>query len=93
VLARFAGRRLTLLPCSLPGWRRVALRGTRYPTLRRAAGHVAGAAFIADAKTLRRLSAYEGPRYSLHRVTVRAEGRPLAAHAWIALAATPRPWS
>jgi hypothetical protein len=92
LLARLAGRPLTPQACCLPGWRRVRLHGTRYATLRRAPGHVAGAAVIANAATLRRLRAYEGESYQLCRVTLRARGRPLAAHAWIAPAATIRPW-
>lgn len=35
LLARFAGRALPAAPAKLPGWRRVRLRGTAYPTLRR----------------------------------------------------------
>ena len=92
LLARFAGRALPLMPATLPGWRRVRLRGTRYPTLRRARACVAGGLARADAAALRRLCAYEGVRYRLVRVTVRVAGRPLAARAWIAAAATHRPW-
>ncbi len=92
VLARFAGRALPLVPCEAPGWRRVRLRGTPFPTLRRARGVVEGAMVDADAQALRRLNAYEGMRYRLRRVTLRAGGRTTGAHAWIAAAATHRPW-
>lgn len=92
LLARFAGRRLPTQPCCLAGWERVRLRGTPYPTLRRAPGKVGGAVAVVGAAGFRRLSIYEGARYRLIRVTVRLGGRPLPAHAWIAAAATRRPW-
>jgi gamma-glutamylcyclotransferase (GGCT)/AIG2-like uncharacterized protein YtfP len=92
LLARFAGRALELTPAVLSGWRRVYLRFTPYPTLRPARDHVVGAAVGVDSATLRRLSAYEGSRYRLTPVTIAVNGDALAAHAWIADAATARPW-
>ncbi len=91
-LKRFAGRALPLQPCALPGWHRVRLRGTPYPTLRRDRRSVPGAVVVANAAAVRRLSAYEGVRYRLRRVTVRTGGRAVSAFAWIAAAATKRPW-
>lgn len=92
LLARFAGRAMRQTPAALPGWRRVRLRGTPYPTLRRARAVVPGALVEVPAAALRRLDAYEGPRYRRVRVTVRAGSRPRAAVAWIAAAVTLRPW-
>ena len=92
LLTRFAGRRLASEPAMLEGWRRVRLRGTPYPTLQRAPGHVAGAVVNAGAAAVRRLSAYEGVRYRLERVTVDTARGKLTAHTWIAAAVTHRPW-
>lgn len=92
LLARLAGRSLGIAACRAPGWRRVCLRGTRFPTLRRAPGAIAGGLAVADAAALRRLSAYEGPRYALRRISVVAGRRRCTAHAWIAAAALNRPW-
>ena len=92
-LACRVGRGLPLHPATLPGWRRVSLRGTPYPTLRRAfRARVAGALIDVDAAALRRLTADEGDRYLLRRVAVRAGGRETVAFAWIAPAVTARPW-
>jgi gamma-glutamylcyclotransferase (GGCT)/AIG2-like uncharacterized protein YtfP len=92
LLARVAGRALTTRPAELAGWQRVALRGGAYPTLRRGRGRVAGRLAEVDAPTLRRLADYEGGRYRLRPVTVRTEARAVRAYAWIADAATRRPW-
>jgi gamma-glutamylcyclotransferase (GGCT)/AIG2-like uncharacterized protein YtfP len=96
-LTRFAGRAVVPFPAELTGWRRVALRGTPYPTLRRGRGMVAGGLIVADAALLRRLSIYEGARYSLVPVAVRAlrdeTARPVRAFAWIACGATRRAWN
>ena len=91
-LARFAGRPLPAAPATLPGWRRVRLRSARYPTLVRARAGTGGAVVRVDAVTLRRLVAYEGPRYRLVKVAPLCQGRPVRALAWIAGAATRRPW-
>jgi hypothetical protein len=82
-----------LVPAQLHGWRRVALRGGAFPTLRRAPGaSVAGAVIDVDAAALGRLQAYEGPAYRLTRVAARTARGETAAFAWIAPAATSRPW-
>jgi gamma-glutamylcyclotransferase (GGCT)/AIG2-like uncharacterized protein YtfP len=92
VLARFAGRPMPLTPATLPGWHRVALRNTVYPTLRRARGEVAGATATVDARTLARLAAYEGPRYHLTQVAVRTTQGTRTARTWIAPGGTRRDW-
>jgi gamma-glutamylcyclotransferase (GGCT)/AIG2-like uncharacterized protein YtfP len=82
-----------LVPASLPGWQRVALRNRRYPTLRRhRAGIVRGALFVATARVLARLAVYEGPDYRLTRVVVRTTSGKTAAHTWIAPGGTCLPW-
>jgi gamma-glutamylcyclotransferase (GGCT)/AIG2-like uncharacterized protein YtfP len=92
LLARFTGRRVTARPAELPGWRRVGLRGARYPTLRRARGRTEGVVVQVNAAALRRLMAYEGARYRLKPVHPRCASRPVRACAWIADAPTRRPW-
>jgi len=83
-----------LVPVSLPGWRRVALREGRYPTLRRhRTGIVYGALLVAPARVLARLAAYEGSDYRLTRVVVRATTGKTAAHTWIAPGGTRLPWN
>lgn len=78
------------MPARLAGFRRVRIRGGRWPTLRRAPGHVLeGMVLRAGAAALRCLAAYEGPRYRLVPVAV---GTPLGksrvgkvrAWAWVA---------
>jgi gamma-glutamylcyclotransferase (GGCT)/AIG2-like uncharacterized protein YtfP len=90
--AGFAGRDPPRMPAVLSGWRRVALPGGRYPTLRRGGGSVAGAVVSVDAVALARLSAYEGPSYRLTPVVVRTARGNISAHAWIAPGGTDRPW-
>lgn len=81
------------VPATLSGWRRVGLRGTRYPTLRRDRnGRVSGAVVDVPARTLAQLAVYEGPSYRLTRVVVATAKRKTAAHAWVAPGATHRPW-
>ncbi len=64
----------------------MALRGAKYPTLRRdGAGAV-------SSRALARLSAYESPEYRLTRVVVTTPNGKTAAHTWIAPAATRRAW-
>jgi gamma-glutamylcyclotransferase (GGCT)/AIG2-like uncharacterized protein YtfP len=88
--ARLASR---LAPATLHGWRRVALPGGRYPTLRRdRAGVVHGAVLAAPARVLARLAAYEGQAYRLARVVVRTANGKTAAHAWIAPGGTRLRW-
>jgi gamma-glutamylcyclotransferase (GGCT)/AIG2-like uncharacterized protein YtfP len=72
-LARCGGRplRATPLPARLAGFERVQLRGTRYPTLRRAPrATVEGMLARVTAETMRRLVAYESGRYRRIRVRV-----------------------
>ena len=82
------------IPATLPGWRRVAMPGGRYPTLRRGrADCVRGVAVDVAAAILARLAAYEGPRYRLVGVVVATKTGPIRACAWIAPGGTSRPWS
>jgi Gamma-glutamyl cyclotransferase, AIG2-like len=74
----------------LRGWRRVGLAGTPYPTLRRCiGGAVGGKIVVAGSSALRRLAAYEGPRYRLRRVVVEPRG---TAWTWIAPKGTRHSW-
>jgi gamma-glutamylcyclotransferase (GGCT)/AIG2-like uncharacterized protein YtfP len=92
-LARHAGPGLTPTPATLRAHRRVHLRGTPYPTLTPAfRAHTTGAIVDVPAQALRRLKAYEGDRYRLTRVAVTTARGQTAAFAWIAPAATRRPW-
>ncbi len=92
LVMRVTGQPARLVPASLGGYRRVRLRGTPYPTLRRARDAVAGALLSANAASFRRLHAYEGPRYRLTRVRPIAGGKAVNALAWIAPDATNHPW-
>jgi gamma-glutamylcyclotransferase (GGCT)/AIG2-like uncharacterized protein YtfP len=69
------------VPATLSGYRRVRLRGTRYPTLRRAPGRaIHGVVALVTAEELRRLTAYEAGRYRRIAVQVdTAHGRLRAA--------------
>ncbi len=72
-LARCGGRPLRAAPqpARLPGFARVRLRGTRYPTLRRSPGAaVDGVVARVTAEMMRRLVAYESARYRRIRVRV-----------------------
>lgn len=99
VLARCSGAaRLArrLRPATLPGWRRVRLRGTPYPTLLGDAGHTtAGALLHPTPSAMRKLAAYEGPSYRLVPVRVITPRGPRRVRAWMAprwrAAATPWP--
>jgi len=71
-LGRCAGKpvRATPLPARLHGYKRVLLRGARYPTLRRAPGAaVQGVIMRVNADMLLRLQNYESARY--RRIAVR----------------------
>jgi len=98
LLAARAGRRIALTPAVLAGWQRAARPGSRFPTLCRArGGRVEGALATVDGAALRRLVAYEGLEYRLHRVAVRwrrEDSGPAtgAAWAWIAPGGTRRRW-
>lgn len=88
-------RRLMASPirATLKGWRRVALRSTRYPTLRRhRSGSVPGVIIDVPSRTFARLNAYEGPAYHLTRVVVETPSGKTAAYAWIAPGGTRRAW-
>jgi gamma-glutamylcyclotransferase (GGCT)/AIG2-like uncharacterized protein YtfP len=95
VLARRSGRRGLMrraVPAVLPGWRRVALRGTPFPTLVRARRHrVHGLLLRLTGAPLRRLAAYEGSAYRLRRLsvlTIRGRRRALA---WVTSSALAGP--
>jgi len=92
VLTRHAGRPLRMTPADLPGWQRVRLRGTPYPTLVPGPGRTRGAVVRVDPRALRGLRRYEGPRYRLLPVAPLCAGRRMPAHAWIGDAPTRRPW-
>ncbi len=79
-------------PAELPGWRVVARRHSRYPTLIRARGIAAGIIAEVDATALARLQRYEGRAYRLRRVMVHSDRATLPAHAWIAPDSTARAW-
>ena len=82
-----------MVPATLPGWRRVALRGGHYPTLRRHRGGVVrGAVLTVPAHALARLTAYEVPAYRLTRVVVVMPKRKTVVHTWIASGGTRRLW-
>jgi hypothetical protein len=53
---------------------------------------VPGALLDVGAVALRRLTAYEGPRYRLTRVVVATPRGKIAAWTWIAAGATHRDW-
>jgi gamma-glutamylcyclotransferase (GGCT)/AIG2-like uncharacterized protein YtfP len=81
------------LQATLHGWRRVSVRGGRYPTLCRSrTGLVHGALVDVPARALGRLTAYEGPAYRLMRVVVATARGNAAAYTWIAPARSSRPW-
>ena len=78
---------------TLTGWRRVVLRRTPYPTLRRdRGGSVSGVVVDVPSRTLAQLIAYEGPAYRLTRVVVDTPSGKTVAHAWIAPGGTRRAW-
>jgi gamma-glutamylcyclotransferase (GGCT)/AIG2-like uncharacterized protein YtfP len=99
VLARVTGQRglvRRLRPARLAGWRRVALRGTPYPTLLRDPGAgVDGAVLRVGASAFTRLAAYEGSAYRLVPVRVATARGPRRDRAWVAppwRADAARPW-
>jgi len=94
-LARRGGPTLParMIPARLTGWRRVALRGTPWPTLRRdRTGRVLGAVLESSAAALARLRVFEEPPYARRRVVVATARGKTAAFVWIAPGATHRPW-
>ena len=93
LLGRIAGHAVALTPATLDGWRRVAWRDRRYPTLRRGRGVVQGALVTrAGPAIMARLAAYEGRSWRLRPVLVRVGRRRLSAHAWVAPGGTLRGW-
>ena len=82
-----------LAPATLAGWRRVRLRRSAAPTLRRDPGaRVSGALLEAGAVAVGRLAAYEGPQYRMVRVRVQTEQGTQPAFAWVAPGGSRRPW-
>ncbi len=82
-----------LTPARLPGWRRVALRGTPWPTLRRdRTAHVSGAMLAPSAAALARLRVFEEQPFLRRRVVVTTARGKTVAFAWIVPGATRRPW-
>jgi hypothetical protein len=83
-------------PALLQGWRRVALRGTPYPTLVAASTEaVDGLLATIPPALLPALHAYEGALYRFLPVRVLCDGRVVSARAWIARpdrADPRRPW-
>lgn len=72
-------------PALLPGWRKVPLRGTPFPTLvRDEASAVHGVVAEVPPAVLGRLHAYEGRLYRFLTVGVVCDGSTVAARAWIA---------
>jgi len=101
VLARRAGTPglgARMVPATLPGYRRVRMGTTPWPTLRRDPAHIVpGAVVTIGSAALRRLSAYEGPRYRLIPVAVgtpvrQSRLRKTRVFAWVAPAATRHAW-
>ncbi len=90
-----AGRphRAAPVPAVLPHYRRVWLRGARYPTLRRARGHaVHGVIMRVNADMLVRLQAYESGRYQRVRVRLQTPRGPERAICFMGDAATRKDW-
>ncbi len=90
-LGRCAGRPLRgqAVPAVLPGYRRVLLRGARYPTLRRSPGHaVHGLILRVNADMLVRLRNYESLRYRLVNLRLTTPHGPARARCFIGDAAT-----
>ncbi len=90
-----AGRplRAAAVPATLPNYRRVLLRGARYPTLRRARGHcVQGVIMRVNADMLVRLQAYESARYQRVRLRLQTARGAERAICFMGDAATRKAW-
>jgi gamma-glutamylcyclotransferase (GGCT)/AIG2-like uncharacterized protein YtfP len=90
-----AGRpvRAAPLPALLSGYRRVLLRGARYPTLRRAPrDSVPGVVVRVNADMLVRLQNYESVRYRRIPVRVRTAHGPIRATCFYGDAPTKIAW-
>ncbi len=94
-LGRCAGKpvRAVPLPARLAGYRRVLVRGARYPTLRRAPGaHVHGVILRVTADMLARLQNYESTRYRRVHVRLHTAAGPARAMCFYGDAATSVAW-
>jgi hypothetical protein len=92
LLASVIGRAVPLTQATLRGWRRVVLRNSHYPTLRRARDEVEGVLAIVNRPALARLAAYEGQSYRLTPIVAHTAHGTTAARAWIAPGGTHRHW-
>lgn len=88
-MAGDAGLHRRAIPAIAPGYRRVALRGTPYPTLLRIRGssEAHGLLLRPSPAAMARLAAYEGPSYRLLPLKVITRRGPRRARAWMA-----QPW-
>ena len=94
-LGRCAGRpiKTAALPARLEGFRRVLLRGARYPTLRREPGaEVHGVIVQVNADMLVRQQAYESVRYHQSHVRLHSATGPHRARCFFGDAATLKDW-
>jgi gamma-glutamylcyclotransferase (GGCT)/AIG2-like uncharacterized protein YtfP len=94
-LGRCAGKPVRGVPLAavLPGYRRVMLRGARFPTLRRSPGHaVAGVLMRVNADMLVRLQNYESGRYRQVHVRLQTPAGPARARCFVGDAPTNVPW-
>ncbi len=81
------------MPAVLHGYRRVLLRGARYPTLRRAPGQaVPGVITRVNADMLARLQNYESVRYRQILVPLRTATGHQRARCFMGDAPTHVPW-
>lgn len=88
------GPPLRSVQATLHGWRRVAVRGGRYPTVRRdRTGLVHGMLVDVPARAMGRLAVYEGPTYRLTQVVVGTLNGKTSAHTWISPCGTRRNWN
>jgi len=95
-LGRCAGKpvRATPMPAYLHGYRRVLLRGARYPTLRRAPGKsVSGVMLRVNADMLVRLQNYESVRYRQINVRLQTPSGPHRARCFFGDAPTLVEWT
>ncbi len=94
-LARCAGRPVNTVPvpAALPGFRRVLLRHTPWPTLRRARGEAVDGVVMRVTKTMfRRLQNYESSRYRTCFVRLTTGAGPVRALAFFGDAPTKVRW-
>ncbi len=94
-LGRCAGKPVkgAPLPAVLPGYRRVLLRGARFPTLRRSPGHrVDGVLMRVNADMLVRLQNYESGRYRQVHVRLQTPHGPARARCFFGDAPTKVAW-